>query len=295
MASLHARHVQNVLDEAIHAGRGALDRFGGLSRSTLWFRAAALKKTGLHRDGTERISKVMSDETEHLITDLGCLDRSIVETGILDRDGRSVRERLGQTKIALARSGESGEETNASTPRSCPCLRSGNAIIDVGLTARSACRCSGPWATDSSSSEVTCSMSEGLFRVDDGTEGDKGAARSSGTCSSTAQSSALDGSRLTTFSRLSCSCSLDDLDDAPVGEITNDQMRDGRQRLLVVERRRQHGSRFGQKLLLLLDALAFRDVSQRHGEEGLVADLQLRDRRLGRESPRRSCEDPRSS
>ena len=71
-----------------------------------------------------------------------------------------------------------------------------------------------------------------------------------------------------------------DVDDAPVGEITNDQLSDGRKRLLVIERGGQHGSRFGQKLLLLFDALAFRDVSQRHGEDGLVADLQLRDRGL---------------
>ena len=74
MTSLHARHVQNVLDEAIHPGRGALDRVGRLSRSALWFSCAAPKQTRLHRDGTEWISKVMSDETEHLITDLGCLD-----------------------------------------------------------------------------------------------------------------------------------------------------------------------------------------------------------------------------
>ena len=62
---------------------------------------------------------------------------------------------------------------------------------------------------------------------------------------------------------------------APVGEIANYQMSNGRQRLLIVERSGQHGARFSQKLLLLLEALALRDVSQRHGEEGLVADLQL--------------------
>src|SRR4051812_16836114 len=74
-----------------------------------------------------------------------------------------------------------------------------------------------------------------------------------------------------------------DLNHAPVGEITNDQMSKGCKSLFVIERGGQHGSRFGQKLLLLLEALAFRDVSQRYGEEGLVADLQLRDRGLRRE------------
>ena len=74
-----------------------------------------------------------------------------------------------------------------------------------------------------------------------------------------------------------------DVDAAPVGEIPNDQMSDGRQRLLVIERGGQHGSRFGQKLLFLLEALALGDVSQRYGEQGLVADLQLGDRSLRRE------------
>ena len=54
---------------------------------------------------------------------------------------------------------------------------------------------------------------------------------------------------------------LDDLDQAPIGEITDNQMCDGRQRLLIVERRSQHRPGFGQKPLLLLDALALRDVS----------------------------------
>ena len=52
-----------------------------------------------------------------------------------------------------------------------------------------------------------------------------------------------------------------DFDHAPVGEITNYQMSNGRQRLLVIERGGQHGSRFGQKLLLFLDALALGDVA----------------------------------
>jgi len=55
----------------------------------------------------------MSDKTEHLITDLGSFDRSIVETGILDSDGRAVRERLRQPQVAspvVARAGgEKGE------------------------------------------------------------------------------------------------------------------------------------------------------------------------------------------
>ncbi len=48
----------------------------------------------------------MGDEPEHLIPELGGLDRRVVETGILDRERRSLRQRLGQTKIALPVRGE---------------------------------------------------------------------------------------------------------------------------------------------------------------------------------------------
>jgi len=73
------------------------------------------------------------------------------------------------------------------------------------------------------------------------------------------------------------------VDGTPVGEILNDEPSQVRQRLVVIERGAQHGSRFRQQLPLLLEAHTFRDVSQRYGEEGFVADLQLRDRRLRRE------------
>ena len=58
----------------------------------------------------------MGDEPEHLVTELGCLDRSLVETCILDCDCRSLRQRLGETKIALpvaARRGGGDERKHA--------------------------------------------------------------------------------------------------------------------------------------------------------------------------------------
>src|SRR5437899_8878282 len=59
-------------------------------------------------------------------------------------------------------------------------------------------------------------------------------------------------------------------------------MSNRRQGLVVIERGGQRGCHFGQQLLLFLEVLAFRDVSQRYGEDGLVADLQLGDRSLRR-------------
>ena len=44
---------------------------------------------------------------------------------------------------------------------------------------------------------------------------------------------------------------VDDLDQAPVGEIANYQVSDGRQRLFIIEGRGQDGSGFGQNLLEL--------------------------------------------
>jgi hypothetical protein len=55
----------------------------------------------MHRDGAKWVAKIMGDEPQHLIPDVGRLDRRIVETGILDGDGRSLRQRLRQTKIVL--------------------------------------------------------------------------------------------------------------------------------------------------------------------------------------------------
>ena len=43
----------------------------------------------------------MSHNSQHVITELGSVDRSAVETCILDRQSRSVRQRFGQTKIVL--------------------------------------------------------------------------------------------------------------------------------------------------------------------------------------------------
>ena len=72
LACLHARHIEEILDQAIHPGRGALDRFDRLLRSALWFRLRCRRRTDcLHHDGTERIPQVVGDDAEHLITESG--------------------------------------------------------------------------------------------------------------------------------------------------------------------------------------------------------------------------------
>ena len=153
-----------------------------------------------------------------------------------------------------------------------------------GFMARSACRCSGPWAADSSCVERDVFDEERLFRLEDRPDEMRAVAIDRHAAPGERKASAL------------ARVPADDLQPpdlliAPRRRSTMHQsaksrttrLSDGRQRLLVVERRGQHGARLGQEPLLLLDALAFRDVSQRHREDGLVADLQLRDRRLGGE------------
>jgi hypothetical protein len=106
----------------IHSGRSALDRVGRLPRSALCFSFATPKQIRLHGDGTEWISEVMGDEAEHLITNLCGLDRSSVEAGILDGDGRSLGQGFGQTKVDLpvAASGGGGNEREHAQELSVP-------------------------------------------------------------------------------------------------------------------------------------------------------------------------------
>ena len=58
----------------------------------------------------------MGHDAEHLITEVRGVDRSAIETCILDCHSRSVRQRFGQTKIALsenARRGRGAEHQRA--------------------------------------------------------------------------------------------------------------------------------------------------------------------------------------
>ena len=80
MAALQTRHVQDVLDEVSHPGRGVLDGFDGLPRLIVWSASADLKDAGLHRDDAEWISQVVGDDSQHLIPHVDRLDRRVVET-----------------------------------------------------------------------------------------------------------------------------------------------------------------------------------------------------------------------
>ena len=54
------------------------------------------------------------------------------------------------------------------------------------------------------------------------------------------------------------------VDDAPVGDVLNDQLSHGRQRLLVVERSGQHDARLSQKLLFLFNPPSLGNVLARY-------------------------------
>ena len=253
------------------------------------------RSVACHRDGAERIAKVVRDEPEHLIAELGGLDRSVVEAGILDRDRRAIRERLGQAKIAspvrgetqTRREREDAEQLSMAEERQRHqrCRVHGAQRLQVLRALGNDSRYVGRDVLDE----------ERLFRVEHRREGDTGASRSIGHLLEARAELRLRRVRAGDLQPPELLVLLDDLDDAPVGEVTNDESSDGRQRLLVVERCGQHGSRLGQKLLLLLDALALGDVPQRHGEDESCRRPAASRSRPPLGTPHRSCEDQRWS
>ena len=76
---------------------------------------------------------------------------------------------------------------------------------------------------------------------------------------------------------------LEDVDDAEIRDAGDDELRDRSEGLLVVQRGGQHRSGLGKDLTFHLDALAVRDVPEHDREQPPAADVELRDRRLGRE------------
>ena len=99
LACLHERDIQEILNQTVHARGGAVDRLPRLPRSPFGLRAASLQCRCLHQDRGQRIAQVVSHDAEHLITELGGLDRRAVEPCILDGHRRSLGQRFGHTKI----------------------------------------------------------------------------------------------------------------------------------------------------------------------------------------------------
>ncbi|HEU0034250.1 MAG TPA: hypothetical protein VFQ53_26680 [Kofleriaceae bacterium] len=76
---------------------------------------------------------------------------------------------------------------------------------------------------------------------------------------------------------------FDEVDDAELREVAHRDAGDVLQHLLAIERRRERRARFGKHLVLELHATPLGDVAERDGEQVAVAELELRDRCLGRE------------
>lgn len=76
---------------------------------------------------------------------------------------------------------------------------------------------------------------------------------------------------------------FDDVEDAEIGNFSNRELDDLRQRLLEIERRRQLLADFREERLVSLDPLLLRNITKCDREDALALDLELRDGRLGRE------------
>ncbi len=131
---------------------------------------------------------------------------------------------------------------------------------DVRPMARSACEMFRPLRNRLDVLRRHVLDDQRLFALNHRPHRRRGEPRSGGICSRTAHSAALAGSALATLIRLELPMLVHHVDATPVGDMLNDQPSQARQRLLVVERRRQHDARLSQELLFLFDPSSLGDV-----------------------------------
>src|SRR5690606_4151992 len=86
LTCLHASHVEEILDEAVHVARRALDRIGRSSRSALGLEAARPKELRLHDDAVQRIAEIVSDDAEHVIASLDGSSGGAMQASILEEE-----------------------------------------------------------------------------------------------------------------------------------------------------------------------------------------------------------------
>jgi hypothetical protein len=91
LSCLQDRDIQEILNQAVHARGCAVDNPHGFQRSSFGLRAPTRDCRRLQQDRGQRIPQVMGDDAEYLIAEVGGVDRSAIETRILDRLGRSLR------------------------------------------------------------------------------------------------------------------------------------------------------------------------------------------------------------
>ena len=173
-------------------------------RSPFGFWAVTLEGRCLHQDRGKRIPQVMSHDAEHLITELGGMDRSPVQTCILDCDSRSLRQRLSQTKIAPSISARlcGGDKCKYAEEPSLPQERHRHQRCRIHCAQ--CLQVLRPLGSGFKMLRGDVFDKERLFRVKHGSE-EMRAISIDHHCSRRAQRSALDGSAATIFRRLICS------------------------------------------------------------------------------------------
>src|SRR5262245_13283538 len=87
LTGLHARHVEQILYETVHAGGGALNP---LRRLSFALGDASEDEACLHQNRAERTTQVMRDDTENVVSVLNRALRRAVETSVLHRQRRTL-------------------------------------------------------------------------------------------------------------------------------------------------------------------------------------------------------------
>ena len=94
LPGLHDGDIQEILNQAVHPRGRAVDRFTPLLRTPLGIGAATREGRRVQQNRGQWIPEVMRHGAEHVITELGGIDRGAVETCILDCHDRPVRQRF---------------------------------------------------------------------------------------------------------------------------------------------------------------------------------------------------------
>ena len=97
-AALHARHVQEVLDQAVHSGCGALDRVYRRARRA-GLTTASPEERRRRDNGSERISEIVSDKAENLVSRADRRLRDVVEESILQSQRRTSSKLLRHAHV----------------------------------------------------------------------------------------------------------------------------------------------------------------------------------------------------
>ena len=92
MPALHALHVEQILNHAVHAVRGSAHDLLLPSLLDALRRRRLEHQADRHRDGVERVAEIVRDDSENIVARPRCLLRLVKKPSVLDNDRRPARD-----------------------------------------------------------------------------------------------------------------------------------------------------------------------------------------------------------